>query len=103
MPGQKMEAIRMGVPVPGSPAWDRGRVGKAALERKFDSDLSTKCSICFAPDSHLVSKLLFLSLKFEAYCFCCSLSVVATESKACVPVLSVTLRTVSHRGPVTCK
>lgn len=104
MPGQKMEAIRMGAPAPGSPALDRGRIGKAALERKFDSDLSlAKGSTCFAPGSPLVPKLLFLSLKFEAYCFCCSLSVVASESKACVLALSVTLRTVSHRGPVTCK
>lgn len=59
MPGQKMEAIRMGVPAPGSPALDRGRIGKAALERKFDSDLSlAKGSTCFAPGFPLVPKLL---------------------------------------------
>lgn len=99
-----MEAVRMGVPAPGSPALDRGRIGKAASERKFDSVQSlAKCSICFDPVSHLVLKLHFLSLKFEAYCFCYSLSLGATESKACVLVLNAILRTVSHRGPVTGK
>lgn len=80
-----METIRMGFLHLAALLWAYRGLGRRHWRgNELDSDLSlAKCSISFAPVSHLVPKLLFLTLEFEAYCFWLQLSVVATGSGAC--------------------